>query len=298
MLERAMLCFLAVPIIAAVTILANPARAGTLDEWGSYLAKQTEAASQAASSAYEAVKAATPEETKQALRDAAAYVDRNTPSEAEIAAAADPYIPSKATVDRYTPRKETVVAVGIGATTATVAVLGGKVLVPLMWAKYGLTSAGMAALTTGSLAWYANRQLVDMVREQGIDVDEELVQTSSLIVGAVETALLLRDSFDFSGQYANNSDGKDQYKYDVRRASERSYKDSILRIDPGKQRGRAGGYDLDHIIPVEGCWRAGLSKDACASPANLQMLKSSENRSIGAGPWRQLPEFGFLNPAR
>jgi hypothetical protein len=72
------------------------------------------------------------------------------------------------------------------------------------------------------------------------------------------------------------------YSRSVRLATERTYKTARERIDPYELRGLLAGYDLDHALSVGCGYLLGVPASIMASPWNLQMLPSSENRSLGS----------------
>ncbi len=45
---------------------------------------------------------------------------------------------------------------------------------------------------------------------------------------------------------------------------------------------RTNGYDIDHKIPILCGWMRGITPAVIGSLSNLQALKASENRAIGA----------------
>lgn len=69
------------------------------------------------------------------------------------------------------------------------------------------------------------------------------------------------------------------YDREVRRETERSYRQHRDTIDPGRTRGK--GYDLDHSTPRGAGYRQGIPPSVIGAPSNLKMLPSSQNRSEG-----------------
>lgn len=72
---------------------------------------------------------------------------------------------------------------------------------------------------------------------------------------------------------------RDAYYRDVRRETERSYRQHRDTIDPGGLRGK--GHDLDHITPRGQGYRQGTAPSEMGAPGNLRMLPSGQNRSEG-----------------
>jgi len=71
------------------------------------------------------------------------------------------------------------------------------------------------------------------------------------------------------------------YRKQVDRESNKNYRANQGTIDPSRERGRAGGKDLDHSTSVKSCYKSGTSASACADTSNLRMLESSQNRREG-----------------
>ena len=71
------------------------------------------------------------------------------------------------------------------------------------------------------------------------------------------------------------------YRAAVDRATELTFRRHGRDIDPMRQRGRAGGLDLDHIVPVKQCWLEGWTPERCGAWDNLRMLEARRNRSEG-----------------
>jgi hypothetical protein len=72
-----------------------------------------------------------------------------------------------------------------------------------------------------------------------------------------------------------------EYRRQVDRETAKAYRENKQTIDPGGQRGKAQGYDLDHKRSVKDCYRSGVSAKACGSAENLQVVPKHQNRSEG-----------------
>lgn len=212
------------------------------------------------------------------------YISDNLPSQDYIASATAPYM-----------KKEIIYGVGVGLGVATVAATSGWVVVAVAAPLIGKSTLLLMAAGSGGamLAKYLDDKVLELAVSNGYSLDRDAVRYSSVIGLMVESSYLYSMIPDPNAAYQNTPTGKVEYKYDVRHRTEASFHDNQGSIVNSDLRGRTYGYDLDHVIPVEGCWRAGVPVATCASPLNLQMLTSSENRSLGASYWMALPEFGL-----
>lgn len=98
---------------------------------------------------------------------------------------------------------------------------------------------------------------------------------------AVITAVLFSGTADARSAKERANADYSNYRKEVDRLTEKTYKAYKPRIDSGNLRGRVQGYDLDHRTSVKQCFNRGMSASACAAPDNLQMLPSHINRSLG-----------------
>jgi len=102
--------------------------------------------------------------------------------------------------------------------------------------------------------------------------------SKSLVAAA---ALILVAAASWSSLAISKDANYQAYRKDVVKESNKNYRANKDTIDPGRERGKAAGKDLDHIKSVKDCYKDGTSASACASPNNLRILDASQNRSEG-----------------
>jgi hypothetical protein len=97
-------------------------------------------------------------------------------------------------------------------------------------------------------------------------------------IGISVIALTVISNADALGQ----SGDYNAYRKEVDRLSNQNYNQNKSTIDPDGLRGRKNSYDLDHQNSVKCGYSAGLPPAVVASPENLRVMPSAQNRSEGS----------------
>jgi hypothetical protein len=198
----------------------------------------------------------------------------------------------------YAPSKKQVLDAGftvfvyapVVGGAAVVCTVAGGVGGPLVAAASGIICSTVAVQLASALTNYAYAQTFENeIDPVAFQVGQVLGATLGAAAGVRYAAGALLPSI-MQRAHPANAATYDAYRRRADVLKDRWYRENQPSFDPQRKRGLAGGYDLDHRIPVKCAWVMGLPVDFLDVSMNYRLLPASQNRSRGAAFCSDLPD--------